>query len=122
MNLSIFADQCVPMEAIRRLREAGCRVTPLRDMLHIRAPDPVVIAKAQEMGTILLSLNGDFSDIVAYSPANYRGIISLQLHNHPEVLPRLLDRLTAYMVANPEPDAYQGRLFLVEVHRIRIRS
>lgn len=48
MNLSVFVDQCVPMEAVRRLRLAGCAITLLRDVLPIRSPDPVVIAKANE--------------------------------------------------------------------------
>jgi hypothetical protein len=43
----------------------------LRDFLEPELPDPIVIARAQELGTILLSLNGDFADIVTYPPARY---------------------------------------------------
>lgn len=48
--------------------------------------------------------------------------ISLQLHNHPEILAKLLDRLIAYTVVHTDPTEYECRLFLVEAHRIRIRS
>ena len=41
-----------------------------------------MISKAQELDSVLLSLNGDFADIVAYPPANYKGIIALQVGNH----------------------------------------
>lgn len=109
------------MEVARRLRLAGHEAIALRDVLHPRSPDPIVIAKAQDLDCILVSINGDFSDIVSYPPAMYKGIISLQLHNHPEILPQLLDRLTQYLAVHPDPHEYYGRLLLVEVHRIRIR-
>jgi predicted nuclease of predicted toxin-antitoxin system len=122
MSLRIFADHCVPMEAARRLQAAGHDVRLLRDVLPKRSPDTVVIAKAQELDCILLSLNGDFSDIVSYPPRNYKGIIALQLHNHPEVLGALLDRLLDYMSNHPDPAEYAGKLLLVEAHRVRVRS
>ena len=94
----------------------------LREQLPIRSPDPAVIAKAQKLDSILFSLNGDFSDIVIYPPTNYSGIIAVQLHNHPEIIPLLMERLLGFLNANPDRDFYRGKLFIVEVHRIRIRS
>jgi hypothetical protein len=81
-----------------------------------------MLAKAGELDAILVSLNGDFSDIVTYPPGWHRGIIAIQLHNHPEAIPSLMERLTAYLAANPEEAFYVGKLFLVEVHRICIRQ
>ncbi len=43
----------------------------------------MVIAKAQALEAVLLSLNGDFAYIVRYPPSQYRGIIALQIKNHP---------------------------------------
>jgi hypothetical protein len=51
-----------------------------------------------------------------------KGIMAFQLHNHPESLPALLDRLVRYLNDHPNADQYRGRLFLIEPHRIRIRS
>jgi hypothetical protein len=82
----------------------------------------VVIAKAQELEAILVSLNGDFADITTYPPSQYKGILSLQVRNRPEVIPSLMRRLADYLSAHPEMPSYQGRLFLVEAHRIRIRK
>jgi hypothetical protein len=59
-----------------------CVATAIKSVaggLPIRSLDPAVIAKAQALGAILLSLNGDFADIVAYPPANYLGIVSVQI-------------------------------------------
>ena len=122
MSVRFFTDQCVPMEVARRLRTAGHEVIILRDVLPIRSPDTVVLAKAGELNCVLISVNGDFSDIVTYPPARYGGIISLQLHNHPEILPKLLDRLLHFIALHPNPTDFAGKLLLVEPHRIRIRS
>lgn len=79
MSLAFLSDQCVPEEITATLIQHGYRVIRLRDVLPIRSPDPVVIAKAQELDVMLLSLNGDFSDIVAYPPAEHGGIIGSSL-------------------------------------------
>lgn len=122
MSLRFLSDQCVPASITEHLRQRGHHVTALREILPIRSPDPVVIAKAQELGAVLLSLNGDFSDIVACPPARYQGIVAIQLHNHPETIPQLLERLDSFLDQHPEPPFFHGKLFIVEVHRIRIRS
>jgi predicted nuclease of predicted toxin-antitoxin system len=122
VSLRIFSDHCVPAEITGRLRAAGHRVTELREALPVNSPDPLVLAKARELDAILLSLNGDFADIVGYPPARHGGVIGLQLHNHPEIIPQLMTRLLAFLAEHPVQDFYPGKLLLVEVHRIRIRE
>ena len=122
MSLHFFSDQCVPTEITDFLKRHNHRVTLLREVLPIHSADPVVIAKAKELGAMLLSLNGDFSDIVAYPPSDYSGIVAIQLHNHPEVIPVLMERLVTFLAGNPEQEFYHGKLFIVEPHRIRIRQ
>ncbi len=122
MSLTFFIDQCVPASICQFLREGGHHVLILKDYLPIESPDEIVIAKAQELAAILLSLNGDFSDIVTYPPANYGGIVSIQLRNHPEIIPLLMQRLLNYLSDYRDPEHYQGKLFIVEVNRIRIRE
>jgi predicted nuclease of predicted toxin-antitoxin system len=122
MSLRIFADHCIPNSVTATLRTQGHDVRRLRDYLPQDAPDPRVIEQAQADDCILLSLNGDFADIVTYPPRLYRGILSLQLHNHPEILPDLTRCLTAYLDAHEDMGHYRGRLFIVEVHRIRMRG
>lgn len=121
MGLRFFADQCIPFAVVEMLRGANHEVLILKDHIPPASTDPVVIAKAQELNAILVSLNGDFSDIVTYRPAEYNGIISLQIRNHPEAIQPLMKRLLDYCSIHPEMDHYKGRLLLVETHRIRIR-
>ena len=94
----------------------------LSEYISTDSSHKVVISQAQEQDAILVSLNGDFSDIVTYPPGNYKGIIALQVRNHPEAIPRLMASLKEYLSAHPNPDHYKRKLFLVEAHRIRIRE
>jgi predicted nuclease of predicted toxin-antitoxin system len=121
MPLRFFADHCVPNAVIHTLRAAGHEVRILKEHIPRDSDDPIVIAKAQELEAILVSLNGDFADIVAYPPSIYKGIIALQVKDHPEVIPALLQRLMTYLSAHPEMSDYEGQLLVVEAHRIRIR-
>lgn len=66
MALRFLADHCISNFTIHRLRDAGHEVTRLRDHLPTDSPDSLVIAKAQEINAILVSLNGYFPDIVTY--------------------------------------------------------
>ena len=76
MGLRFFADHCVSKLIIDRLREAGHEVVWLKDCLRAESSDALVIAKAQELDAILLSLDGDFADIVTYPPGRFKGIVS----------------------------------------------
>lgn len=88
----------------------------------MESPDSVVIAKAGELGAILLSLNGDFADIVAYPPAQFKCIVALQVLNHPEITSRLVERLIRHVEQHPSMDEYRGKLIVVEADRIRLRQ
>ncbi len=122
MSLRFFTDHCVPTSVTEALQGSGHEVLILKQHIPKNSHDADVIAKAQEIDAILVSLNGDFSDIVTYPPAKFQGIIALQVRNHPEAIPSILRRLTNYLSANPDQQHYKGRLLLVESHRIRIRG
>jgi len=122
MSLRFFTDHCVPTSVIQTLRTAGHEVFILKEHIPQDSEDAAVIAKAQELDAILVSLNGDFADIVMYPPSSYKGIVALQVRNHPEVIPPLMRRLINYLTAHPEMGNYKGQLLLVESHRIRIRK
>ncbi len=122
MTLRFFSDQCVPAGITESLKQHGYEVILLREVLPINSKDPLVIAKAQELGAVLLSLNGDFADIINYPPGNYGGIVAIQLNNHPETIPYLMAGLLGFLSDHPDGMFYQGKLLVVEPHRIRIRE
>jgi predicted nuclease of predicted toxin-antitoxin system len=122
MSLRLFIDQCVPRSVSESLRDAGHAVELLRNHMPINAKDPDVIAYAQSLDAVLVSLNGDFADIINYPPAKFGGIIALQVKSHPESLPAIVMRLLTYFGENPEREYYAGKLLLIEAHRIRIKE
>jgi predicted nuclease of predicted toxin-antitoxin system len=111
----------VPNSAILILQVAGHEVLRLKDHIPPNSPDTQVISKAQELDAILFSLNGDFADIVSYPPGKYKGIVTLQVKNHPEVFPQIMDTLTTYLSAHNDMKHYSGKLLVVESHIIRKR-
>jgi predicted nuclease of predicted toxin-antitoxin system len=123
MALRFLADHCISKSIVQTLRDANHEVLRLKDLLlPVDSEDAIVIAKAQEIQLILLSLDGDFSDIVTYPPASYNGIVALQLRNHPEILPEVMTRLVEYLKLYPAMEHYRGKLLVVGVDRIRIRE
>ena len=104
------------------LRETGHEVLLFQNYIPIDSSDEEAIAKAQELGAILVSLNGDFADIVTYPPTNFRGIISIQLRNHPEIINALVQRLSKYLLAYYDMEHYKGKLLIVEIDKIRVRQ
>jgi len=60
MGLRFFADHCISNSIIQKLLDADHEVLRLKDHIPIESPDPVVIATAQNLDSILISLNGDF--------------------------------------------------------------
>jgi len=122
MSLRFFADQCISNFIIDTLQAAGHKVFRLKEHISRDSSDSIVIQKAGELDSILIFLNGDFADIVMYPPSHYKGIFALQVRNHPEVIPELLQRLLNYLTANSDVNYYSGKLFIIEVHRIRIKQ
>jgi predicted nuclease of predicted toxin-antitoxin system len=120
--LRFFADHCVSNQIIDVLREAGHEVVRLKDHLPAESPDTLVIAKAQDLNAILLSLNGDFADIAAYPPASFNGIVALQVLNRPQATQALVTRLMTYLMTHPVQEYHRGKLIIVEAHRVRIRA
>ena len=119
--MRFFADHCVPESIATTLEAKEHEVLRLRTQMATDAPDTDGIEKAQSLDALLLSLNGDFSDIVRYPRSKYGGIVSMQVKNRPGVLDQIIKRLTAYLSTHPEREHYRGKLLLVEAHRIRIR-
>ena len=119
--MHFFLDQCVPISGYNFLKKQDHKAELLKNLLPTTAPNEVVLEKAQQIDAILVTLNGDFADIVTYPPENYKGIISSQVRNRPEAIPHILEMLNRYLIDNPSQKHYAGKLLLVESHRIRIR-
>jgi predicted nuclease of predicted toxin-antitoxin system len=79
----------------------------------------VIADVARHEGRGLLTLDLDFSNIRAYPPAEYAGIVVLRPHTQDKNAVRDLLRRLIAVLANESPDA---ELWIVEPDRIRRRS
>ena len=119
--MRFLLDHCVPNRVGSMLVGAAHEAIRLSDCLPTDSPDPVVLRKAEELDAVLVSLNGDFADITAYPPASHRGIVALQVRNRPVAVTAIVERLLTYLSRFPERRDMDGKLLLVESHRIRVR-
>lgn len=87
--MRFFADHCMPESAVEALEANGHKIIRLRNRMATDAVDPDVIAEAQQLDAILLSLNGDFSNLIQYPPREFGGIVTLQVKDRPELLSQL---------------------------------
>jgi predicted nuclease of predicted toxin-antitoxin system len=119
--LRFFLDHCISNSVAETLQHKGHEVSRLREYLPTDSVDPDVIAKAQELDAILVSLNGDFADITVHPSSSYQGIVALQVKNHPEIEHLILETFCSYLKEHPNRDHYRGKLLVVDSHRIRTR-
>lgn len=120
--MRFLLDHCVPNRVATLLGDAGHEVIRLRECLPTDSPDPIVLQKATDLDAVLVSLNGDFADITTYPPADHRGIVALQVRNHPETVMPITRRFLTYLLQHPDRRNMDGKLLLVEAHRIRVRT
>ena len=81
--------------------------------------DPDVAQVCRKEGRALLTLDLDFSDIRAYPPEDYHGIVLFR----PAIQSiSTLVRLTTQLLTLLEREPLIGHLWIVEDHQVRIRE
>jgi predicted nuclease of predicted toxin-antitoxin system len=112
-------DENLPARAVDVLRAAGHDTVSLLDEVAAGAQDATVAQLVQSEGRALVTLDLDFVNIRAYQPSDYRGIVVLRPRNSSadEIL-RLLTRL----IVAVERETLDGRLWIVDEQRIRVRG
>lgn len=112
-------DENVPEEAAKLLADAGHDAsTALQEQLGGEA-DPSIAQVCKREQLALITLDTGFGDIRRYPPGEYAGLVVLRLQRQDtphilSVLRQLLAKFTQEQLA--------GRLWVVEEHRVRIRS
>ena len=112
-------DENLPDEASDLLREAGHDSATVHDENLRGADDRVLAAQVQREKRALISLDLDFSDIRTYPPQDYDGMIVIR-STRQDKLTLLAFVRQIISALNTEP--LQGRLWIVEADRIRVRD
>jgi len=112
-------DENVPIEAAELFVQAGHDCHTLYDESLAGAPDPMVVDACAREARVLVTLDLDFSDVRAFSPGSYPGIVVLRPHvPDRERTLELVRRLLTLLVSEP----VSGCLWIVDSERLRVRS
>jgi predicted nuclease of predicted toxin-antitoxin system len=116
--MSILVDQCVPRKFRRLLREWGYKASLVQEHIKPESPDSAVIALAQKLDSVLLTVDMDFANLLDYPPQNYQGIIVMRYRNADEedVINILKQALQALY-----RDHLRGALVIVTASHYRVR-
>lgn len=116
--MSILLDQCVPRRYLRLLQAWGYVASPLAEHAAIDSLDENVIAVAQSLGAVLLTVDLDFANILDYPPHDYHGIIVLRYRVVDE---GALDITLRQLLEDRYRDGLRGALSIVDAGRYRVR-
>ena len=112
-------DENLPRDSEALLRKAGHDVHTVLDEQLGGKLDPRVFDASQAEDRILVSFDLDFSDIRVYPPASHKGIWVLRPHT--QSIDNTLALLRAALRVL-ETESTQGRLWIIEPERVRIRE
>lgn len=112
-------DENLPVAAAVLLREAGHEAQTVHDEQMVGGPDCALAQVSRREGRALVTLDLDFSDIRAYPPAEYPGIVVLR--------PRTQDRRSVLDLLRSvlplfDREVLGGNLWIVERTGVRIRA
>ena len=112
-------DENLPSDLGALLRADGHDAHSVLDQELRGAADPAIAKVCQDEQRILVTLDLDFSNIKAYPPQDYYGIIILRLARQDRdsvlaIMPRVLTLLETEPIAR--------RLWIVDDHKTRIRG
>jgi len=112
-------DENLPLAAAEILRRAGHEAETVHDEQLAGEADPRLAEVCRKEGRALVTLDLDFSDIRAYPPAEYPGIVVLR--PHVQQRGAILD-LVAMVAGLLDKEELTGHLWVVERTGTRIRS
>ncbi len=117
--MTFKVDENLPVDTADLLRQAGYDAATVFEQRLEGSPDSSLASACQKEGRVLVTLDTDFADILAYPPAQFPGLIVLRLQRQdkPHIL-AVIKRLIPLLSSEP----LEHLLWIVEENRIRVRS
>jgi predicted nuclease of predicted toxin-antitoxin system len=111
-------DENLPVEAARVLRDAGFDAETVREEQLSGADDQVIAVRVQREGRVLVTLDLDFSNIQAYPPEEFAGIMVLRLgaQDKATVIEHMRRAVVVLRQRSPV-----GELWIIQHDRVRFR-
>ena len=103
----------------RTLRALGHDAVSIVELGLSGADDTVVRATAIEQDRILVTMDGDFANVLRYPPSETPGVLRFRLHPATE---QAIDNALRWAVPHLSGTDLQGKLVIVDDRKIRIRG
>lgn len=117
--MRIKLDENVHPDVAELLKGEGHDALTVWDQNLRGSSDTTIASVVQREDRVLITLDLDFSDIRAYPPASYPGIIVLRVGSHSRKhLVGVVTRLLPMLRAQPT----KGQLWIVDEQNVRIRG
>jgi len=112
-------DENLPSEACQILRTAGHDAISVLDQRLGGRSDAGIAIVCKSESRILVTLDTDFGNILAYPPRDYPGIVVIRSDDQAKsTVLDFIRRIVAVLMS----ESPQGQLWIVEPNRIRIRG
>jgi predicted nuclease of predicted toxin-antitoxin system len=110
-------DENLPDALVALLREEGHDACTARQQTLNGRPDIDLAAACKQERRTVVTLDLDFSDITAFPPEEYAGIIVLRVRNQSRSHILSIFRLVVPLL---EAEPLDGHLWIVEENRVRV--
>ena len=118
--MRFLVDANLPRSSLSVLQAFGHSAEHVRDLGLGGAPDAQIAARARDTSAALLTRDLDFSDIRAYPPTAYPGLIILRLPDDA-VAQQILNLLERFLRKSALVENVPGHLVILESDRVRFR-
>ena len=115
-------DDNLPVEVAELLEQQGHDATTVMDEGLGGGKDPRLAVVCREERRALVTLDTDFADIRAYPPELHSGLIVLRLSRQDKPYVLGIARRLVRQLSKESAEPVEGRLWIVEDVRIRIRG
>ncbi len=112
-------DENLPSQSVLLLRNAGHDALSVLDQQMGGHPDSDIAEICRAEFRILLTLDTDFANIIAYPPSAYSGLVILRLADQSKE--SVLSAVRKFIAAL-EKESPNKKLWIVENDRIRVRE
>ena len=116
--MPVLLDHCVPRKFLTLIASWGYEASLLSEHSKPDIPDGEVVAIAQQLDAVFLTVDMDFSNILTYPPQDYAGIVVIryQARNEAQVIDALRQALEDLY-----RDDLRGALVVISEDHYRVR-
>lgn len=113
-------DENLGHSIVRILHEAGHDVATVFDQILSGANDQTIYDVCQREQRCLVTLDLDFSNVLRFPPEPTTGIVVLRPDNKATI--NTISALAKQLVAGIKQENLSGRLWIIEIGRIRVHQ